>query len=188
MNNIINLDGKLDFNDIDLTAPEVVTEEILQQLSIQTKGIIMGTIKKYDGPIQSYIKPGFSFADVLGQADKEINIQKELGAKGQERKNFECYIYTPAYDHYKFRVFFIQHGLSNYPVKLVLEESVAKSISSFYSNDPSDYTIESENRNQFERLLGRIFTSNRLIDIMQELIRINQTKRSETAANEEPND
>ena len=36
----LNITERLDFNDIDLTAPEKVIDEILTQLSEETKGIV----------------------------------------------------------------------------------------------------------------------------------------------------
>ena len=56
----LNLNEKLDFNDIDLTAPNIVVEEILAELPTETNGIIAGQIKAYSGPVFSYKKTGLS--------------------------------------------------------------------------------------------------------------------------------
>lgn len=42
MSKKLNLSGKLDFTDIDLTAPEVVINELLEELPAETNGLICG--------------------------------------------------------------------------------------------------------------------------------------------------
>ena len=77
----LNITERLDFNDIDLTAPEKVIEEVLTQLSEETNGIVLGKIASYSGHVMSYTQTGLSsIAAVIGAAtDKEVNIQKDLG-------------------------------------------------------------------------------------------------------------
>lgn len=175
MENKLNISERLDFNDIDLTAPEKVISEILTQLSEETKGIICGNISAYSGHVMSYTKAGFSsLAISFGSADKEVDIQSDLGEIGYETHKFECYLYTPEYDKYKYRVFFVKYGTSNYPVNIILEKSVAKSI----STGNSGYVISCATREELEELIYKIFNSKKLISVMQELIRINQSKKA----------
>lgn len=174
-----NFSEKLDFNDIDMTAPEKVISDILDQLSKETNGIICGKIDAYSGPVMSYTKTGFSsLALTLGTADEEVDIQSDLGKIGQETHKFECYLYTPEYDKYKYRVFFAKYDTSNYPVNIILEESVAKSI----SNSNSGYILSCATRDELENLTYKIFNSKKLITVMQELIRINQSKKASTSS------
>lgn len=56
MNKKLNLSGKLDFSDIDLTAPDIVIDELLAQLPDETNGLINGRIQEYSGHIMSYTK------------------------------------------------------------------------------------------------------------------------------------
>lgn len=169
----LNISEKLDFNDIDLTAPEKVISEILIQLNEETNGIICGDIVNYNGHVMSYTKANFSsLAAVIG-SDKEVDIQNDLGEIGQETHKFECYLYTPEYDKYKYRVFFVKYDTSNYPVNIILEKSVARSI----SNSNSGYVLSCATREELEELMYNVFTSKKLISVMQELIRINQSKK-----------
>lgn len=171
----LNLSDRLDFNDIDLTAPEKVISEVLDQLSQETKGIICGNIDTYNGHVMSYTKTGFSsIAMAIGSVDKEVDIQSDLGKIGQETHKFECYLYTPEYDKYKYRVFFVKYDTSNYPVNIILEESVARSISS----GGSGYVLSCDTHEELEELMYKIFNSKKLISVMQELIRINQSKKA----------
>ena len=177
--NKLDIRGKLDFTEIDLTAPEKVIENFFDELYSETQGIVLGRIQPYDGHVESYTRRGWansiSLAVAIDPADKEIDIQDKLGASGVIEHKFECYIYTPAYEHYKYRVFFLKYGVSNYPTKIVLEQSVAESI----SIGNSSYIYNCNNRNELEELLIAIFSSKRLISIMQEIIRIYQSKQSD---------
>lgn len=166
---------KLDFSDIDLTAPNKVIEEILLQLPEETNGIIMGKIQPYSGHVFSYKEAGFSgIAKVLETVDKTIDIQADLGKIGQETHKFECFLYTPEYDKYKYRVFFVKYDIANYPVDVILDESVARSI----SGSNSGYVHTCNTREELENLVYSIFNSKRIIVVMQELIRINQAKKA----------
>lgn len=170
----LNISEKLDFNDIDLTAPEKVINEILTQLTEETKGIIRGDIVVYSGHVMPYTKANFSSLAAVIRSDEEVDIQNDLGKIGQETHKFECYLYTPEYDKYKYRVFFVKYDTSNYPVNIILEESVARSI----SGNNSGYIMTCSTREELEELVYKIFNSKKLISVMQELIRINQSKKA----------
>lgn len=174
MEKIFNISDRLDFNDIDMTAPEKVISDVLDQLSKETNGIICGNIATYSGHVMSYTKTGFSsIALAIGPTDKEVDIQNDLGKIGQETHKFECYLYTPAYDKYKYRVFFVKYETSNYPVNVILEESIARSISS----GNVGYVWSCDTREELEELMYKIFNSKKIVSVMQELIRINQSKK-----------
>lgn len=174
MDKKLNLNERLDFSDIDLTAPEKVIEDILSQLPAETNGIVLGEIKEYDGHVTSYTKPGLSsITTALGTMDKEVDIQKDLGKIGLETHKYECVLYTPQYDKYKYRMFFVRYGIANYPVDVILQESVARSI----SGANSGYIITCNTRDELEGLVVNVLTSKKIISVMQELIRINQAKK-----------
>ncbi len=172
----LNLGEKLDFTDIDLTAPDIVINELLEQLPIETHGLICGKIQPYSGHIVSYTKKSgmASLALALGTVqEQEVDIQDELGKIGTETHKFECYLYTPEYEKYRYRMFFVKYDVSNYPVTIVLEESIAKSI----PGTNSGYICTCNTRDELEGLIVSVLTSKRIIKVMQELIRVNQAKK-----------
>lgn len=172
----LNLGEKLDFTDIDLTAPDIVIKELLEQLPIETNGLICGKIQPYNGHIMSYTKKSgmASLAVTLGTVqEKEVDIQSQLGEIGAETHKFECYLYTPEYETYRYRMFFAKYDVSTYPVTVVLEESIAKSV----SGTNSGYIYTCNTRDELEELIVSVLTSKRIIKVMQELIRVNQAKK-----------
>ena len=175
MDKKFDFSGKLDFSDIDLTAPNVVVAEIASQIAESTNNIIHGNITPYSGHVFSYRQKGFSgLTAALGTTDKRIDIQTTLGRQGEEQHKFEFYLQTPSYKSYKFRICYLQHGISNYPVTVVLEQNVANSI---FSDQNANYIIKCIDRTSLEDLIVRVIYSKPVIGVMQELIRINQIKK-----------
>lgn len=184
MENKLNLSGKLDFSDIDLTAPNKVVEEIVAQLAHATNDIIHGAIVEYNGHITSYTKAGWSaISAALGTIDTKVDIQTTLGKSGEEEHKYELYLHTPLHKHYKFRILYLQYGIANYPVKVVLEQNVANDV---YDESNASYIVTCDNRDELEELIYSILNSKKIIRVMQELIRINQVQKelSTTTTNE----
>ena len=170
----LDFSGKLDFSEIDLTAPNKVVEEILKQLPDSTHGIVSGAITEYNGHVVSYTTTRTSIAEALGtiSSEKTVDIQKSLGKMGEESKKYECYLYTPGYTKYRYRLFFMRYGIANYPVQFTLENSIAQSIEGIGSG----YIFVCNKREEVETLVFKILTCKKTISVMQELIRINQAK------------
>lgn len=176
MSKNLNFSGMLDFSEIDLTAPNKVVEEILKQIPEATNNIVSGQIDEYTGYVTSYKTTRTSLAEALGTITTEthVDIQKSLGKSGEEENKFECYLFTSVYEGYKYRMFFMKYGIAHYPVQFTLEESIARSIQGTNSN----YIVTCNNRDEVEDLILRILTSEKILGVMQELIRIYQTKKS----------
>ena len=176
MQNKFNFEGKIDFSDIDLTSPKVVVETLIKDLVEATNGIVVGEIKEYSGPIHSYTDSGISAIKVaLGNASRYVDIQEKLGEISGESERYEFYLKTPLYEHYKFRVCFINFGVGNYPVEIVLEQGIVDDI---YGED-EDYILMCNTKTEFEDLIMNILNSERVINIMQEFVRIHQIYREQ---------
>ena len=177
----LNLNEKLDFSDIDLTAPDRVINELLAQLPEETNGLVNGKIQEYSGYVMSYTERGLSsIAAAIGAADRKVDIQDDLGEIGTQTYKFECYLYTPEYEKYRYRMFFIKYNISHYPVTVVLEDSVARSV----LGANGGYVCACNTRTELEDLVVRILTSKRIVAVMQELIRVNQAKKLEVKTDE----
>ncbi len=176
MSKKLNISEKLDFSEIDLTAPNIVVEEILAQLPEDTQGIISGGIVEYTGPVTSYTTTRTSLAEAIGTitTEKHVDIQDSLGKRGEENKRYECYLYTAGYDKYRYRMFFMQYGIANYPVQFTLEESIARNI----QGTNSGYIFTCNKREEVEELVVKVLTSKKILGVMQELIRIYQAKKN----------
>lgn len=172
----LGVGGKLDFSNIDLTAPDIVVGEIAAQISDETNGIVHGVVEPYDGRVYSYTSRSgvLSVAEALGQSEKKVDIQTTLGKRGEEVNKFEFFLNTPSYEQYKYRVCYLKYGLGNYPVDVILEQSIAKDIN---TDSSSSYIYKCNTREELEDLIVRIVCSDRVIGVMQELIRINQIQK-----------
>ena len=175
--------NQLNFDHIDLTAPNIVIEELSAQIEQETNGIIKGSVETYSGPIESYTKKVSSVHSLLSQAKDEsveFDIQTNLGKVGDTLSTFEFYLCTPCFEQYKYRVCFFQYGVANYPVKVVLEHSVANSSN---IKTEANYIVTCNSRAELEILIVKIMSSKRIIDVMQELIHINQIYQSYKSKN-----
>lgn len=182
MKNKFDFQGKIDFNDIDLTSPEIVIETLIKDLSESTNNIIIGKIEEYSGPIHSYTDNGIDAIKIaLGNTSRRVDIQEKLGKISSGRKKYEFYLNTPLYEHYKFRICFISFGVGNYPVEIVLDQGI---VDEMYGED-EDYILMCDNKDEFEELIINIINSDRVISIMQELVRIHQIYREEKKKEQE---
>lgn len=177
MDKKLDFSGLLDFSEIDLTAPNVVVAGFAEQIENATNGIIKGKVAAYDGHVFSYTQKGYDMKILLSATeDKHIDIQTTLGRQGEKSYKYEFYINTPVYESYKFRICYLQHGLGNYPVKVILDENIAGSI----SVNSSKYIYTCNDRTDLEALMDKVLYSKYLISIMQELIHVYQAKKNET--------
>ena len=186
MNEILSsIKDKLDFSEIDLTPPNEVVEEILSSLPSITNNMVMGKIEHYSGHVESYTttervySPLTGLKEMLSTKDevRRVDIQNDLGKQGEDPQNFECFLYTPEYKDYRYRLFFMSYGLAKYPVQFTLEESIANSISSLNSR----YIVKANNRTDVEDLINSIFSSQKVVSVIQELIRISQSQKNQQA-------
>lgn len=174
MKNKFNFEGKIDFNDIDLTSPKIVIEELIKELSDATNNIVEGVIEDYSGPIHSYTDNGInSIKMALGNMSRRVDIQEKLGKISNNSEKYEFYLKTPLYEHYKFRICFINFGVGNYPVEVVLEQGIVDDI----CGEDEEYILTCNNKDEFEELLINILNSERVVSVMQELVRIHQIYR-----------
>lgn len=170
--NRIDLSSKLVFNEGDLTNPSVVVESLLSQIKDETNGMVFGQIGTYEGDIDSYTIPSLSaqIGIVLGDGRKKVDVQKKLGELNKETQKFEVFLCTPVFEQYKYRICFIEFGISNYPVKVVLEQNISDEINK--EENKNGYIYSCENRSELEELISRIICSKKVISVMQEIIKI----------------
>ena len=180
----LDFSNDLDFDNYDLKPAKQIVEEFIVELKKATKDKIIGVITDYNGAIEPYKKvvtkmpmSGLSafasaFSSSLQPQEEivEVDIQQNLGKTGDTLQTYEFYITTPAYEQYQYRICFLQHGVANYPVKVVLEQSIADEINKKGLNSTCIYPCCSPS--ELENLLLDIIYSRTLKTIMQELINI----------------
>lgn len=175
----LNLRNKLNFANTNKTAPYIIIKKFADQIEKETKGMIKGAVEVYDGPVDSYIPSTFLSVvqDTLAKPMKKIDIQESLGKQGEALIQYEFYLSTPVFEQYKYRICFIQYNMANYPVKIVLEQSVADELN--LQGDNSNYIFSCDNWAEFENLITKVIYSEKIISIMQELIDIYQIHRQD---------
>jgi hypothetical protein len=155
----------------DKNAPNEIIEEQCAILKQLTGGKIIGKVSSYAGPISSYISSsGFAvIANFMGKQEK-IDIQEDLG-NVSESFTFEFFITSTKTPNYKYRVLFLRYEIPYYPVRIVLDEAIAKEL-----EVASAFICESQIN--FEGVLGRIFNAKKLESIISTLLAIVQKEET----------
>ncbi len=157
------------------TFPKKILEEQCGYLYEETEKIVIGRVAEYIGsikvdPFQTSLftgKKDAGFVDVYSKINR--NIQDALGEMGDSQFTYEFFLTSKGTPDYKFRVFFMQYGITGYPVTIVLEEGIADEI----NHSDEDYTYHVQNRKEYEELLSRIFSSKRFGEILTKLMQLN---------------
>ena len=173
----INLAERLNFNNEDLTAPNLVVKDIAEQIEKQTGGIIVPSVDEYhiSSEIKSSHDSKYRTLDLspilrIDTSQEDIDVQKSLGKFTENDCQYDFYLTTPVFKQYKYRICIIQYNASYYPVKVILEESIAYEINS--NGTKGQFVYICKNRSELEELITRAICSDKMIGIMQELINI----------------
>lgn len=165
LNSVLN--EKLNLEPTDLTSPDIVIQEIANQISTYTKGSVKAVVEEYNGRIESYTtKSGLAAFTALAESVSvvEHDVQDQLGEIGANRTNYELYFAADSLPNYRFRVLFFGFGIGQYPVKLVVEQAIAKAL------NKQGYTFYAKNRTELENIVLSILSASKTIDILQELV------------------
>jgi len=164
-----------------INPPEKILESQCDILRKLTNGWVVAKIAKYDGKTSSDHETSsdhkFDLKTLLinmvslpqeSESEPEpepepFNVQQDLGEVGDNSFSFEFYITSPHAPHYKFRIMFLNYSLEFYPVKLVLDECIAKSIGE------TGYILRCESEEAFIDALDRIFSSSEVERVINSL-------------------
>ena len=176
---------RLNFDEIDLTPPNRVISSIDFDLAMATNGIIHVGVEPYEGVITQQ-KPSFAttFAGMFQKASASYTVVPDMGKLGEEIHQYEIFLYTPSYPNYKFRMMFLRYGLASYPAEIVLEQGVASA--SMDMTGYHDLLFSVDNREQLEAIVDQVLKTDYIIEIMQELIRVDQMQKYRRLNNMKP--
>lgn len=167
--------------------PKDLVQEQCQELSYQTDGRIIARITEYDGAVESYTSNGLLETTRRLQevtAGVRFEVQSVLGDVSEENRiAYEFYVTSKRTPKYKFRAFLMYHNVFIYPVTFVIEEGIASEIFGANENESdgeneesgsNNYIVSVEDEQHFLALFSQIINSNRLTEVIKNLIRLNQ--------------
>ena len=162
----------------------VLPKDIIQyqcdELSNMTNQLIIGKVEEYESPIEDYTTgvPSFSASLVKSLGEKVISIQSELGELSGNEFTYEFFITSKYTTNFIYRILFLRHGISIYPTRVVLDETIADQIG-------VQYDCLCHNEEEFTQLLAAILNSQKFKDVINNLFSIN--KKAEIENNTESN-
>ena len=147
-----------------LVQPKSIIQEQCDELLKLTNNLVIGKIEEYDGPIDSY-KSNFA-STIASSLQQEFDVQTELGDVSENSFTYEFYLSSKYTPKFKYRVLFINYGITYYPLKIVLDETIATQIG-------CENTIQLENESEFKTVLGKILNSDKLKSVINSLFALN---------------
>ena len=164
MSGLENLENAFSFNKEDITPPETVISEIVEEIETLTHGLV----KEYDGYTVSYVKKsGLSELSLALTGKAEVDIQNDLGKIGYSESKFELFLSAPQLPQYKFRILFFSYGIGGYPVRLTIEHGIAAEIA---NTQNTDGVIDCRSKIELKEITYKVFNTKRMIEVIQELI------------------
>ena len=150
---------------IKISLPKYIVEEQCDELSKLTDGYVIGKIDTYDGPIENR---GSVLAEAVAASfSSGFNVQTELGEISENQFTYEFYISSKYTPQFKYRVLFLNYGISCYPLCIILDETIAKQIG-------MENKIQWKNESEFTSVLSQILNSKKLQSVINNLYAINQ--------------
>lgn len=162
--NIIN-------NNVDnKNTPRDLVQEQCDKLTEITGGKIIARIAEYEGEYKSYKRPSklsLMSSALNGISEETFNVQMKLGESGEcGTFVYELFLTSEKTPKYKYRICFLYYGALIYPVGVSLEESIAEELG-------IDSEFDIPNEEKFIEMLGNILGSEKLTEILSNLITIN---------------
>lgn len=153
------------------TPREIVANQC-KELSKLTKGKVIARITEYEGEYKSY--SNMSNLKLMSETvnmmiGKNFDVQEALGEESEDEQIvYEFYLTANNTPKYKYRIFFLYHGIMFYPVGISLEKGIAKELgleTEFLLNTQED----------FKECLAQILGSNKVALIIQNLYKMSSS-------------
>lgn len=166
MSSLINFKPE---NHSELKTPKSIVQEQCDELIKITDGLVIGKIQEYDGPIKNYTH---NYASTLAKAiTQNFDVQTELGDISEANFKYEFFISSKHTPKFKYRVLFLEYGLSNYPTTIVMDETIAKQLE-------CNYNIECNDELEFVNTLEEILNSDKIKNVVNNLYSLNIQEES----------
>ena len=158
------------FEKSDIKSPREIIQEQCEELANITKGKITARITEYDGTIYESDDKNILKSSLLEKySGFELDLKNKLG-EISDTLTYEFFLTSKNTPKYKYRVFFLRHKIIPYPVKILLENSIAEELD-FPNN--SETVIICDNENELLIILKKIFNSNKVRTVINTLLSLN---------------
>jgi len=156
-----------------IETPREIVANQCKELSNLTKGKVIARITEYEGEYRSYSTMSsmklMSETTLDMMMGKSFDVQEVLGEESEDEQIvYEFYLTANNTPKYKYRIFFLYHGIMFYPVGISLEKGIAKELgleTEFLLNTQED----------FKECLAQILGSNKVALIIQNLYKMSSS-------------
>ena len=148
--------------------PEDLIKEQFDLLTEMTAGSVIGRVEQLDRGIDDLTtSPLAGIARIAQTMQQNSRIQDILGESGEDQAfTYEVYLTGKNTPGYKYRFMILQHGISPYPVRAVIEQAIADDFTA--SNPETDCSYNDEH--EFQLFLSSVLGSQRVMNIVNGLL------------------
>lgn len=161
------------FEQGELSSPKKILEQQCAELNKLTNGIIIGRVSEYQGSIRNNDPLSSMSLSLAKTIVTKTNVQDELGEVNSNIFTYEFFITSKDTPKYKYRAFFMQYGISLYPVRIVLDMDIADEINPVDGDNENNYNLDCDDKENFIGLLSKILNSNKITQIINSLLTLN---------------
>lgn len=153
----------------EIMLPKEIIEYQCNELATMTNQLILGKVNEYDEPISNYMTIGLEgISRSLSESFKSqsVDVQTKLGELQKSEFTYEFFLTSKYMPNFMYRIMFIRYGISVYPVRVVLDETIATQIGVL---SDSKY----ENEEEFTTLLSLVLNSDKIKKVIGDLYNVN---------------
>ena len=146
--------------------PEEILKEQCDLINEKYARVICARMQRLDKSLAEYTKaPLLDMTEAMASLTVPRTVESFLGETDYGRSiKYELVITSPKIPSYKYRILFLQHGLSAYPTYLYVEKPIAKEFQTFSSPEK----IESEEA--FMQVIAQVLGSARVREVLSRII------------------
>lgn len=146
--------------------PEVILKEQCDIISDQYPEVLLARTQRMDKSLDEYTKgPLANMTDVMSGIAGTRSVDSLLGETDDDKSiTYELFVTSPRIPSYKYRILFLQHGLSAYPTYVYVEKPIRDEI------QDTQFPKKVENESDFLTLIREVLGSERVRDVLSRIV------------------
>ena len=169
---------KNQFENKDVTYPNEIAIDYCNQLYELTNKLVIAKVEKYDKNIEDMntVSPLMSIA-IANPLLRTKNVEQYLGEVSESDKfTYEMYLTGSNTPNYKYRFCFIENGVYPYPVKIIVDNDIAKEL-------VIDTRITCDTEETYKQTITIILNSAKMKEVIEGLMTINSKINKDNGKN-----
>lgn len=159
---------KNNFKNKEVKFPNEIAIEYCNPLYELTSKLVIAKVEKYEKNIEEMTRVSPIIAiPTSNLLLKSTNAEDYLGEiSGSGKFTYELYLTGSNTPKYKYRFCFIENGVYPYPVRIIVDNDIAKELE-------IDTRVVCDNENEYKNIMIKILNSKKMNEVIEGLMTIN---------------